>query len=158
MRTYDFSPLSHSTVGFDHIFDLLNDNVPRSGADYPPYNIERVSEDTYRVSLALPGFSSEEISITAQQNLLTVAGEKAQITQKEYLHQGISEQPFELRVSLEDHVEVDGATFENGLLHIDLVRRVPEAMKLRRIPIGNGQSSGGKSTNKTKATEPSRAA
>ena len=160
MRTYDFTPLWRSTVGFDHIFDLLNNNTARAQgeADYPPYNIERSGEDTYRVSMALAGFSPDEISITAQQNLLTVTGEKASsATQKDFLHHGIAERPFEFRVSLEDHVEVDAATFENGLLQIELVRRVPEAMKPRRIPIGAGQPSA-KGTSKAKIVEHVRAA
>jgi molecular chaperone IbpA len=158
MRTYDFSPLSRSTVGFDHVFDLLNSNTRGQGdSDYPPYNIERTGDDAYRVSLALAGFSPEEISITAQQNLLTVEGQKAQPPERDFLHQGIAERPFELRVSLEDHVEVDRATFENGLLKIELVRRLPEAMKPRRIEIGNRQSSPGRTASK-KAAEASRAA
>jgi molecular chaperone IbpA len=160
MRTYDFTPLWRSTIGFDHIFDLLNNNPARAQGegDYPPYNIERSGEDAYRVSLALAGFSPEEISITAQQNLLTVTGEKVTPPfQRDYLHHGIAERPFELRVSLEDHVEVEAATFENGLLQIDLARRVPEAMKPRRIQIGNGQSPG-KGTGKAKTVEHVRAA
>jgi molecular chaperone IbpA len=142
MRAYDFTPLSRSTVGFDHVFDLLNSNRAGGDADYPPYNIERSGEDAYRVTLALAGFAPEEIEITAQQNLLTVAGQKPQPAEKDYLHKGISERPFELRFSLEDHVEVEAATFENGLLQVDLVRRIPEAMKPRRIEVGIGRPAG----------------
>src|SRR4029079_17278514 len=114
-------------------------------------------EDAYRVSVALAGFSPEEISITAQQNLLTVSGQKEQATDREYLHRGIAQRPFEFRVSLEDHVEVEAASFDNGLLQIDLVRRVPEAMKPRRIEIGNDTASG-KKTGKSKTVEHVRAA
>ena len=160
MRTYDFTPLWRSTVGFDHIFDLLNNNTTRAQAegDYPPYNIERSGNDAYRVSLALAGFSPEEVSITAQQNLLTVTGEKTPPSaERDYLHHGIAERPFELQVSLEDHVEVEAATLENGLLQIDLVRRIPEAMKPRRIQIGSGQPAG-KGPGKNKTVEHGRAA
>src|SRR6202008_1815695 len=97
--------------------------------------------DAYRVSLAVAGFSPEEISITAQQNLLIVTGQKQETAERDYLHRGIAERPFEFRVSLEDHVEVEAANYDNGLLQIELVRRIPEAMKPRRIDIGNGQSS-----------------
>ncbi len=153
MRTYDFTPLWRSTVGFDRVFDLINGNSSQTQPDYPPYNIERVGDDAYRVSLALAGFSPEQVSIVAQQNLLTVTGEKqAAPAGKEYLHQGIAERPFEFRVSLEDHVEVEAATFENGLLQIDLVRRIPEAMKPRRIEIGQGRALG-KSAAKGKTLE-----
>jgi molecular chaperone IbpA len=157
MRAYDFSPLWRSTVGFDRVFDLLNsDALAKSQPDYPPYNIERLGEDTYRVTLALAGFSSEQISIEAQQNLLTISGKKDQPTDREYLHQGIPERPFELRVSLEDHVEAEAASFENGLLHIDLVRRIPEAKKQRRIEIGDG-SKGSAKSGRGKTVDPTRA-
>jgi molecular chaperone IbpA len=153
MRTYDFTPLWRSTVGFDRVFDILNNNsLAQAQPDYPPYNIERVGEDAYRVSLAVAGFSPEEISITAQQNLLTVTGQKEEPPEREYLHHGIAQRPFEFRVSLEDHVEVEAASFDNGLLQIDLVRRIPEAMKPRRIEIGNGQPSQ-KKTGKAKTVE-----
>lgn len=157
MRTYDFSPLWRSTVGFDRVFDLLNSDVlSGSQPDYPPYNIERTGDDSFRVSLAVAGFSPEQISITAQQNLLIIVGEKAMAEQRDYLHHGIAERPFELRVSLEDHVEVASAAFENGLLQIDLVRRIPEAMKPRRIEIGAGKSSA--RIGKSKSADQARAA
>lgn len=156
MRNYDFTPLWRSTVGFDRVFDILNSNsLAQAQPDHPPYNIERSGEDAYRVSLAVAGFSPEEISITAQQNLLTVAGQKAESAEAEYLHQGIAQRPFEFRVSLEDHIEVEAASFENGLLQIDLVRRVPEAMKPRRIEIGTGKAPG---KGKAKTVEHVRAA
>ena len=158
MRNYDFTPLWRSTVGFDRVFDILNSNsLAQAQPDYPPYNIERSGEDTYRVSLALAGFSPQEISITAQQNLLTVIGQKEEAPEREFLHHGIAQRPFEFRVSLEDHIEVDAAHFDNGLLEIHLVRRVPEAMKPRRIEIGDGQASA-KKTGKAKTVEHIRAA
>jgi molecular chaperone IbpA len=138
MRTYDFAPLWRSTVGFDRLFELLNNTPSLEAQDnYPPYDIARSGEDTYRISLAVAGFSAADITITAQQNQLTVAGRKAQSKpDHEYLYQGISAREFERRFSLEDHVEVENASFENGLLQINLVRRIPEAMKPRRIQIG----------------------
>lgn len=149
MRTYDFTPLGRSSVGFDRVFDLLNNNSRLSEGqnDWPPYDITRTGEETYRITLALAGFSPEEISITAQQNLLTIAGQKSEGSKQDFLHQGIASRPFEHKFSLEDHVEVAGASFENGLLQIDLVRRVPEAMKPRRIVIG--QSGAAKPKGKT---------
>ena len=140
MRTFDFAPLSRSTIGFDRLFDLLSTNSEFEGQpEYPPYDISRSGDDTYRITLALAGFAPEEITITAQQNLLLIAGQKADAIDHQYLHQGIAARPFERRFSLEDHVEVERATFENGLLQIDLVRKVPEAMKSRRIEIGAGK-------------------
>ncbi len=158
MRTYDFSPLWRSSIGFDRVFDLLNDNsrLLEGQSDWPPYDIARTGEDTYRITLALAGFSPDEISITAQQNLLTVAGRKAAASNQEFLHQGIAARPFEHRFSLEDHVEVENASLENGLLHVDLVRRIPEAMKPRRIVIG--QPVGGGNPAKAKTVEHIRAA
>jgi molecular chaperone IbpA len=146
MRNYDFTPLWRSTVGFDRTFDLLNNSQMLDGQDnYPPYDIARTGEESYRISLAIAGFSPDEIAITAQQNLLTVAGRKSDAAQHEYLYQGISARPFDRHFSLADHVEAEKATYENGLLQIDLVRKVPEAMKPRRIEIATGQSSGGRS-------------
>jgi molecular chaperone IbpA len=142
MRTYDFAPLWRSSVGFDRLFDLINDTQRLDAQDnYPPYDIVRTGDDAYRISLALAGFSPDEITITAQQNRLTVQGSKAEPSsgprpEQEYLYQGISARPFERQFNLEDHVEVDRASFENGLLQIELVRKVPEAMKPRRIDIG----------------------
>jgi molecular chaperone IbpA len=158
MRTYDFSPLWRSSIGFDRVFDLLNSNsrLLEGQADWPPYDIARTGEDAYRITLALAGFSPDEISITAQQNLLTVAGQKVQAPNQEFLHQGIAARPFEHRFSLEDHVEVEGASFENGLLQIDLVRRIPEAMKPRRIAIS--PTSGTTKPAKAKTVEHVRAA
>jgi molecular chaperone IbpA len=139
MRNYDFTPLWRSTVGFDHLFDLINNIQHAENQDnYPPYDIARTGEDTYRISLAVAGFSPEDLTVTAQQNLLAVSGRKSETSDHQYLYQGISARPFERRFSLEDHVEVASAGFENGLLQIELVRRLPEAMKPRRIEIGTG--------------------
>jgi molecular chaperone IbpA len=142
MRTYDFSPLWRSTVGFDRLFDLLNNETPNVQDTYPPYDIVRTGEESYRISLALAGFKPEQVTITAQQNRLTVAGNKGDNGHQDYIYQSIAARPFERQFSLADHVEVESATFENGLLQIDLVRRVPEAMKPRRIEISSGSSLG----------------
>jgi molecular chaperone IbpA len=138
MRTYDFSPLWRSTVGFDRMFDLINNEVPDIQDTYPPYDIVRTGEESYRISLARAGFAPAEVTVTAQQNRLTVSGRKGDNGKQEYLFQGIASRPFERHFSLADYVEVEGATFENGLLQIDLARKVPEAMKLRRIEISVG--------------------
>jgi len=158
MRTFDFSPLWRSSVGFDRVFDLLNNNsrLLEAQADWPPYDIARTGEETYRITLALAGFSHDEISITAQQNLLTVSGQKAETPNQEYLHQGIVARPFEQKFGLEDHVEIESASFENGLLQIDLIRRIPEAMKPRRISIN--QANGASKPAKGKTVEHVRAA
>lgn len=141
MRTYDFSPLWRSTIGFDRLFDLV-ETAQRAGEDnYPPYNIERVSEDRYQISLAVAGFSPDEISVTAEQNAVIVEGNQADKAEREYLYHGISARPFKRQFNLADYVQVKGAAFENGLLKIELIREVPEAMKPRRIAI-NGASSG----------------
>lgn len=135
MRTYDFSPLWRSTIGFDRLFDLA-EAAQRAGEDnYPPYNIERLSDDRYQISLAVAGFSPAEISVTAEQNVVTIEGNKADKTEREFLYRGISTRSFKRQYSLADHVEVSGASFDNGLLRIELVRRIPEAMKPRRIAI-----------------------
>jgi molecular chaperone IbpA len=136
MRTYDFAPLWRSTIGFDHLFDLLDETQRGVEDNYPPYNIERLAEDRYQISLALAGFSPDEITITAEQNVLTLEGRKADKDQHEYLYQGISARPFKRQFNLADHVQVKSAAFDNGLLRIELFREVPEAMKPRRIPIG----------------------
>jgi molecular chaperone IbpA len=142
MRTFDLTPFYRSTVGFDRLFSLL-DQV--SGVDassgYPPYNIERTGENAYRVSVAVAGFSEPELSIVAKENTLTIRGEKQTKTDEkkgDVLYQGIAARTFERVFQLADHVEVKGAQLENGLLHVDLTREVPEAMKPRRIAIGNG--------------------
>jgi len=154
MRTYDFAPLWRSSIGFDRLFDLLNDTQRLETQDnYPPYDIVRTGEETYRISLALAGFSPEDVTVTVQQNMLTVTDRKpeqpAHKSGHEYLYQGIAAREFERQFSLEDHVEVDDASFENGLLQINLVRRIPEAMKPRRIEIGADKPDGKGGTGKT---------
>ena len=136
MRTYDFTPLWRSTIGFDRLFDLLDETQRATEDNYPPYNIERLGEDRYQISLALAGFGPDEIAITAEQNVLTVEGRKADKEQREYLYQGISARPFRRQFNLADYVQVKGASFDNGLLRIELFREIPEAMKPRRIAIG----------------------
>jgi molecular chaperone IbpA len=144
MRTFDLAPLYRSTVGFDRLFSML-DQVAGfdSGSTYPPYNIERTGENAYRITLAVAGFSEADISIEAKQNTLTIKGERQTKTDEnkgEVLYQGIAARAFERVFQLAEHVEVKGAALENGLLHVDLVRQVPEAMKPRQIPIGNGKA------------------
>ncbi|WP_315739871.1 MULTISPECIES: Hsp20 family protein [unclassified Bradyrhizobium] len=136
MRTYDFSPLWRSTIGFDRLFDLLDETQRAVEDNYPPYNIERLGDDRYQISLALAGFAPDELSITAEHNVLTVEGRKADKETREYLYQGISSRPFKRQFNLADYVQVTNAAFDNGLLRIELVREIPEAMKPRRIAIG----------------------
>jgi len=139
MTRFDFTPYRRSTVGFDRLFDLLeNANRAQGGDNYPPFNIERRSEDAYRITLAVAGFKSPEIDITAQQNLLVVQGRKSeeQAEGTQFLHVGIANRGFERRFELADFVRVEAANLEDGLLVIDLVREVPEAMKPRKISIG----------------------
>ncbi|MGJ4898828.1 Hsp20 family protein [Bradyrhizobium oligotrophicum] len=136
MRTYDFSPLWRSTIGFDRLFDLLDETQRAVEDHYPPYNIERIGDDRYQISLALAGFAPDELSITAEHNVLTVEGRKGDKETREYLYQGISSRPFKRQFNLADYVQVTNAAFDNGLLRIELVREIPEAMKPRRIAIG----------------------
>ncbi len=139
MRHVDFSPLYRSTVGFDRLFTMLDTLAqPDSGQTYPPYNIERTGEDSYRISMAVAGFSDAEIAIEAHRNVLSVKGERGDEAGKdgaEVLYRGIAARSFERRFQLADHVEVSGAALKNGLLHIDLKRNVPEELKPRRIAI-----------------------
>ena len=142
MRTFDLAPLWRSTVGFDRLFDLLEDTVRWNGEDtYPPYNIVKTGEDSYQIMLALAGFTPEEITITAEHNVVTVAGQKTVKDDQNFLYQGISGRTFRRVFNLAEHVQVKGATFEHGMLKIELVREVPEAMKPRRIPIGGPAST-----------------
>jgi len=143
MTNYDLSPFWRSTVGFDRLFDMLDDDGWRAATEqnYPPYNIERTGEDSYEVTLAVAGFTPQEITITAEQNVLTVEGRKADKAERHYLYHGISARAFRRQFNLADYVKVNGATFENGLLQISLVREIPEAMKPRRIEIKTGAPS-----------------
>lgn len=138
MRTFDFSPLYRSAIGFDRVASLLDSlsRTEQSQPSYPPYNIELTGEDHYRISMAVAGFDRSELNIEVNQNNLTVSGNtQADKQERTYLHQGIAARNFERRFQLADHVRVQAASFENGLLHIDLVREVPEAIKPRTIEI-----------------------
>ncbi len=139
MRTFDLAPLYRSTVGFDRLFSML-DGFDSAAPSYPPYNIERTGENDYRISVAVAGFAENELSIEAKENSLTIKGEKQvkQDNDSEVLYQGIAARAFERVFQLADYVQVKGARVENGLLHVDLVREIPEAKKPRQIPIGNG--------------------
>jgi molecular chaperone IbpA len=138
MRTFDFTPLYRSTVGFDRMLSLLDQpgGVEGSVPSYPPYNIERTGENTYRISVAVAGFSQADLSIEAKENRLTIRGAR-QPKEKtsEVLYLGIAARAFERSFQLADHVAVEGASLDNGLLHVELVREIPEAMKPRTIPI-----------------------
>lgn len=136
-NTFDFTPYRRSSVGFDRLFDLIEAGTRIDGGDsHPPFDIERQGEESYRITLAVAGYRPEDIDIVAQQNLLTVAGKRAEAEDKgQYLHRGITARHFERRFQLADFVEVGGASFENGLLSIALKRAVPEAMKPRKIEI-----------------------
>jgi molecular chaperone IbpA len=140
MRHFDLSPFHRSTIGFDRLFALLDQAANVENApSYPPYNIERTDENAYRISIAVAGFAEADLAIEAKENQLTVRGDKqpaAEGRKAEILHQGIAARAFERRFQLADHVHVTGAVLQNGLLHIDLVREVPEAKKPRLIPIG----------------------
>lgn len=142
MNRFDFSPYRRSTVGFDRLFDLLENQGRNNGGDnYPPFNIERRSEDAYRITLAVAGFRPEDLDLTAQQNLLVIQGRKRDETSdSEMLHLGIANRGFERRFELADFVRVETADLADGLLTIDLVREVPEAMKPKKIQIGKQAS------------------
>ncbi len=141
MTRFDFSPLYRTTVGFDHLSSLL-DAVSRgdnAGTGYPPYNIELLDKDSYRITMAVAGFAEDDLNIQVESEQLTICGRKPEEKEEhKYLHQGIGARAFERHFRLADHVKVQGAKLENGLLHIDLVREIPEAMRPRSIPIGSG--------------------
>lgn len=138
MNRFDFTPYRRTMVGFDRLFDLLeNQNRMSSGDNYPPFNIERRGEDAYRITLAIAGFKPADIEITAQQNLLVIQGKKGEDSSAgQFLHVGIAQRGFERRFELADYVRVEDANLEDGLLTIDLVREVPETMKPKKIPVG----------------------
>ena len=140
---HDFAPLYRSTVGFDRLFQIL-DSVAGADAEpgYPPYDIEKLEDNRYRIVMAVAGFTKDELNVDVKENTLSVKGEKAaDDSQKQYLHRGIAKRSFERRFQLADHVEVTGADFTDGLLHIELVRELPERMKPRRITIGQADTS-----------------
>ena len=143
MTTFDFSPLYRTSVGFDRLASLMSSATRQDqGNSYPPYNIRVTSEDHYRITMAVAGFSESDIDITSEQNRLVVTGKSSDDSEEqgEYLHRGIATRAFERRFNLADHVNVIGASLENGLLHIDLEREIPEAMKPRTIKIGKSAS------------------
>jgi molecular chaperone IbpA len=143
MRNYDLSPLYRSTVGFDRLFSMLDQvtGIDQASAAYPPYNIERTGENAYRISVAVAGFSEAELAIETKENTLSIRGSKEAAetnngeAKAEILYQGIAARAFERRFQLADHVQVTGAKLANGLLHVDLVREIPEAQKPRRVEI-----------------------
>ncbi|MGL6567257.1 Hsp20 family protein [Aeromonas dhakensis] len=135
MRSIDFSPLYRSAIGFDRLANLIESAASNGNAGYPPYNIEQLGDSDYRISMAVAGFTQAELELSFQENLLTVKGNKQADTERNYLYQGIAERGFERRFQLADYVRVKGADLKNGLLHIDLVLEVPEAMKPRKIEI-----------------------
>ena len=138
MRSFDLSPLYRNTVGFDRLFKMVDQLAEPQTNSYPPYNIERLNENDYRISIAVAGFTDQELTIESKENSLIVRGEKAveeSAEKPEYLYQGIAARAFERRFQLADHVLVNGARLENGLLHIELHREIPEAKKPRVVPI-----------------------
>ena len=140
MRTFDLAPLYRSTVGFDRLFSMLDGFEAAPG--YPPYNIERTGENDYRITVAVAGFGENELSLEVKENTFTIKGNK-QVKEEqngEVLYQGIAARAFERVFQLADHVQVKNAVLENGLLHVDLVREIPEAKKPRQVPIGNGKT------------------
>jgi len=154
MRTYDFSPLYRSTVGFDRLANIMDQVLSSevSSQSYPPYNIEKTGDDAYRISVAVAGFGDDELTIEAKDGQLVISGKKAadEGEAPTYLHQGIAFRAFERRFQLADHVRATGAVTENGLLHVDLVREVPDALKPRQIEINGPKAIEGKA-NKAKA-------
>lgn len=143
MRNLDFAPLYRATVGFDRIADLMDRALTADVAQpaYPPYNIEKTAENAYRISIAVAGFAADELTVEVKEGALHVSARKpAEETPKTYLHRGIATRAFERRFALADHVRVSGATHADGMLHIDLVREVPEALKPRRIEISRNDT------------------
>ena len=142
MDRFDFSPLFRSTIGFDRLARMVDaaTRVDNTAHSYPPYNIEKTGEDAYRLTMAVAGFSRDELDITVHENTLIVTGKARKEEENgRYLHRGIARRAFERRFSLADHIKVSGASLDNGLLHVDLVREVPEAMKPRQIAITAGE-------------------
>ena len=143
MRGYDFTPYRRSTVGFDRLFDFLEDSSRAEQDNYPPFDIEKLGDDSYRITLAVAWFKRQEIEIVAHQNMLTISGRRAEDRNRDgnFLHMGIATRAFERRFELADFVQVSGADLSDGLLRIELQREVPEAMKPRKIDIGGAQPS-----------------
>ena len=144
MRTYDFAPLYRATVGFDRMADLMDRIMETevSAPTSPPYNIEKTAEDAYRISVAVAGFAESELSVEVKDGSLVISARKAaNDDERTYLHRGIATRAFERRFQLADHVRVNGASHVDGMLHIDLVREIPEALKPRQIEISNGKKA-----------------
>ncbi|GAM54873.1 16 kDa heat shock protein B [Vibrio ishigakensis] len=140
MRTVDFTPLYRNAIGFDRLFNMMEtSSAKNTSGGYPPYNIEQQDENKYRITMAVAGFAEEQLDITQKENVLIVRGERKAEEGKSYIYQGIAERDFERKFQLADYVKVIGATMENGLLHVDLEREIPEAMKPRKIAI-NGSN------------------
>ena len=160
MRTaFDFSPLYRSSIGFDRVFDLLENASRVSTVDnWPPYDIAKIGDHAYRITVAVAGFVENELAMTQEHNVLTVAGQKTGEENGEYLHRGIAGRAFERRFQLADHVKVTGAVLKNGLLTVDLKREIPEEMKPRRIEIGAGQVAPNIDGTKTKPEAEKQAA
>ena len=135
---FDFSPFRRSTIGFDRLFDMLETSAANSnsGENYPPFDLVQLGDNAYRIDLAVAGFKRDEIDITAQQNQLIVTGKKADENGTDYIHRGIAARSFERRFGLADHIRVTGADLKDGLLSVELLREIPEAMKPRKIAIG----------------------
>ncbi len=149
-NAFDFSPFRRSTVGFDRLFDLLeNSAAGQAGDGYPPFDLVQLEDNRYRISLAVAGFRQDEIDITAQQNLLIVSGRKTKEDGAGYIHRGIATTSFERRFGLADHVEVRSAELKDGMLSIDRVREIPEAMRPRKISLGGGDAKSLGSNRKT---------
>ena len=144
MRTYDLSPLFRTSVGFDRMARLIDTLSSEQSNGYPPYNIEKLDEDAYQISMAVAGFAEDDLSLEVKENLLTIAGRKDVDEETEakrtYLYRGIAERAFERRFNLADHIKVEGALLQNGLLHVKLVREVPEELKPRKIAIDTGKA------------------
>lgn len=139
MRSFDLTPLYRSTVGFDRVFDLLDTIGKAEAGGYPPYNIERIDEDAYRITLAVAGFGEDDLDLELHENTLTVTGKRPDVDDgRTFLYQGIAGRSFERRFQLAEHVEVTGASLQNGLLNVELKREIPEAMKPRKISINGG--------------------
>jgi molecular chaperone IbpA len=156
VRTYDVAPLLRSTIGFDRLFDMLDTSAR---PEWPPYNIERVSEHAYRISMALAGFGPDDVELVQQGNTLTVSGQKNPTQDpREMLHQGLAHRGFRQTFNLADHMKVAGANLEHGMLSIELVRELPEPLKPRRIEIGSAFTAGSVQDTQPKLVEQSKAA
>ncbi len=146
MNAIDFSPLYRNTVGFDSLFNLLDSTMQQSASNsYPPYDIESIEEGKYRITLAVAGFAESDLDIQTERGVLTVRGKREEDAKQEYLHRGIAKRSFERKFQLADHVEVVDADLVNGLLHVTLVKEIPEAMKPKKIAIGSLESDSGAS-------------